>query len=125
MPEEYERRLAEQYPELAAIRNRPADDDDARHSPDFASVFWFGAEFEFTKSQAACVKVLWESLQNRTPSVGQETILELAESNQSELRMVFRDHSAWGTMIVTSSKGRYKLQVPEGKKFPRAGKTHG
>ncbi|MBC7818184.1 MAG: hypothetical protein IAG10_14955 [Planctomycetaceae bacterium] len=63
--------------------------------------------------QAACVKVLWEARQNGTPTVGDATVLELVESDSERLSLVFRDHAAWGTMIVEGqTKGTHRLADP-------------
>ena len=93
-----------------------ADYKGPTHSPDFASVNWFGTLYEFTKTQAACVKVLWGAMANKAPTIGQETILELAEVSRAELRKVFEGHPAWMTMIVSPSKGRYRLNFRDGGK---------
>lgn len=86
--------------------------NNTRHSPDFASVIWFGEQFTFTMNQAACVKVLWEAWENKTPILGAAAILEAADISQSRLDLVFRGHPAWRTMIVSPSKGRYCLKTP-------------
>jgi hypothetical protein len=84
-----------------------------RHSQDFRSVHWYGQDFTFTATQAACVKVLWESQEQGTPAVGQECILEQAGSEQKRLVDLFKSHPAWGTMIVRAKKkGAYQLAEP-------------
>jgi hypothetical protein len=87
------------------------------HSADFSFVCWYGVDYNFTKTQAACVKVLYEAWDNRTPILTEETILEKAGSCGNRLRDVFKVkkkmHPAWGTMIVTAGKGRLRLQEPE------------
>lgn len=70
------------------------------HSSDFRSVVWRGNEFSFTKQQAPTVKTLWEAWENRTPDVGTGTLLEAAAAETSRLIDGFRDHPAWGTMII-------------------------
>lgn len=83
------------------------------HSPDFRSVNWYGTLHEFTPQQAACVKVLWEAWENGTPAVGDATTLEAADSKAERLGLVFRDHPAWGTMIVDgATKGTHRLADP-------------
>ena len=85
---------------------------DVAHSPDFRSVLWDEKPHTFTALQAACVKVLWENWNQGTPEVGEQTILELADTTQKRLSKVFDDgkHSAWGTMIVPgASKGTFRL----------------
>jgi hypothetical protein len=56
------------YPEVVEelqrqiLEGRPQDcgEQDAAHGDDFRCVCWFGEVYEFTATQAACVKVLWE-----------------------------------------------------------------
>ena len=70
--------------------------------------------YTFTATQAACVQVLWEAWQQRTPEVGGAAVLEdnRVESAQNSLLQVFDKgkHPAWGKMIVSgSTKGTYRL----------------
>lgn len=92
-------------PLAAAPPAAPEAPPTARHSADFRSVHWFGAKHSFTPTQAACVKLLWEAWENRTPEVGQEWILQHPDVESESKRLVdlFKVHAAWGTMIV---KGR-------------------
>lgn len=83
----------------------------ARHSQDFASVYWFGKLYTFSPNQAACIRVLWEAWNNKTPVLGEPAIQEAAGVD-SNLRNVFRDHEAWDTLITSPSKGRYRLSDP-------------
>jgi hypothetical protein len=83
------------------------------HSLDFRSVHWFGFRYTFSAMQAACIKVLWEAWENRTPEVGDAAILEAAGSDAERLPLVFRNHPAWGTMILEgSTKGTHRLAGP-------------
>ena len=91
-----------------------------RHSPDFASVHWYGANYTFTGNQAAIVKVLWEAWLNGTPDVSSAYLLAKAESSCKKLAEVFRDarmrrpHPAWDTMICGGElKGTRRLQAPQ------------
>src|SRR5262249_5121252 len=86
------------------------------HSPDFRSVHWAGKPYEFTPLQARCVQVLWESWERGVPPVGEQTILERADSESRRLRDVFDkgEHPAWDTMIVPGgTKGSFRLADPE------------
>lgn len=97
---------------------------DVAYSDGFRSVRWFGDEFTFTPTQAACVKVLWRYWEQGTPGVGQVTILDEAGSCSEQLRNVFKGkkmHPAWGTMIKTAGKGVFKLEKPAARELP--GKT--
>jgi hypothetical protein len=90
----------------------------ARHSPDFRSVHWFGADYQFTAGQAAVIGVLWNAWENGCPNVGHETLLSAAGLDNKRLVDVFKRkgqaHPAWGTMIVSSptNKGTCRLQEP-------------
>jgi hypothetical protein len=87
--------------------------EDTRHSVDFRSVYWCGTEYTFTGIQAAVVKILWEAWKNKTPEVGDSCLLETAQSNSERLDLVFRGHSAWGTMITAgTTKGSRRLSQP-------------
>jgi len=97
---------------------------DARHSPDFRSVYWFGQEYSFTANQAACVRLLWEAWENGTPELSGAKILEEADIDQDRLSAVFRDHPAWKTMIRPGhTKGAYRLSPPTAHR--KAPKNHG
>jgi hypothetical protein len=97
---------------------------DARHSPDFRSVYWFGQEYSFTANQAACVRLLWEAWENGTPELSGPKILEEADIDQDRLSAVFRDHPAWKTMIRPGhTKGAYRLSPPTAHR--KAPKNHG
>lgn len=82
------------------------------HSPDFRSANWFGQDYSFSGPQAAAVRLLWQAWEDGAPDVGQETLLEAAGTNGSRLRDVFKDHPAWGSLIVTVSRGTYRLAEP-------------
>jgi len=88
---------------------------DVSHSADFRSVRWFGTEYVFTPTQAACVRVLWGAWEEGSSVVSQTTILDKADSRGARLRDVFEKgkHPAWKTMIVDGGrKGAYRLADP-------------
>lgn len=91
-----------------------ADPPPARHSPDFRSVHWFGNDYSFTATQAACVGVLWREWEDGTPDVGDATLLEAVDSRTGRIVDVFRGNGAWGTMIVPGeTKGTRRLSPPK------------
>lgn len=99
---------------LQAIQSEQANARDFSHSADFRSVFWSGTPYTFTKSQAACVKVLWVAWEACTPELDGLTVVTQADVSQTRLIDVFRSkgkaHPAWGAMIVQGqSKGAYRL----------------
>jgi len=85
----------------------------ARHSIDFRCVHWHGLNCGFTDMQAPIVEVLWREYENGTPDVGNETLLETVDAKSSRLVDIFRDHPAWGTMIVDgATKGTKRIADP-------------
>ncbi len=91
-------------------------DNDVGHSDDFRSLKWFGETYSFTVNQAPVVKMLYENWQNGTPDVGNETLLSAVDHEfpPERLSVLFRDHPAWGTIIVSgTTKGTRKLQSPQ------------
>ena len=99
-----------------------------RHSPDFHSVRWEGQEFTFTPRQSLVVQLLYEAHSKGVPEVGQNRILEDVGSLEkptrgrllkppTRLRDLFRNHPAWGSLIVQGAKrGNYRLSLPSAKK---------
>ena len=88
----------------------------AHHTSDFRSVNWFGTLYTFTANQAKCVAILWEARENGTPDLEGLTIVTQADVQQARLVDVFkgkgRMHPAWKTMIVSQTKGDYRLAEP-------------
>jgi hypothetical protein len=81
-----------------------------RHSPDFRSVNLDGQEYSLTGRQAQAVEFLHEMHHNRTPEVSQSLILERLESKYADLRYVFKNSPAWGTLVVPGrTKGSFRL----------------
>lgn len=106
--------MASDAPPQPAGDGQDAAESDAasamRHGPDFRSLAWGDAQYAFTPSQAAVVKVLWEARDNRTPDVGEQFILEAVDSCGSRLRDIFSKNPAWGTLILTGkTKGTFRL----------------
>jgi hypothetical protein len=86
---------------------------DVAHSPDFRSVNWCGSTYTFTGTQAACIRILWQSFEIGCADVSDLAVLDGAASGSERLPLVFRDHPAWGTMIVAgATKGTHRLSQP-------------
>jgi hypothetical protein len=96
------------------------DKDEVKHSDDFRSVRWFGTTYSFTTKQAPVVDLLYKHWRAGTPDVGDETLLLSVdpEAPPARLSTLFRDHPAWGTMIVAGgSKGTHRLTTREKEKL--------
>ena len=81
------------------------DDSTRAHSPDFTSVRWDGELYKFSPRQRIIVAALWEAKESGCEFVGQEYLLELAESAVTRIRDLFKHHPAWGKMIVSAVPG--------------------
>ncbi len=91
--------------------------DQARHSLDFRSVYWFGETFTLTPKQAAVVELLWRSYEAGTPALGQHAVLAEIESDLGRLDHLFQRpvgaRRAWKAMIERGpSRGTVQLRVP-------------
>lgn len=82
------------------------------HSPCFRSVCWCGVVYSLTGTQAAIVRILWESWEHGAPEVSADHLLESVDSQTGRLRDLFARNPAWGNLIVPgTSKGTWKLNV--------------
>lgn len=87
------------YVEISALA--PSRTEAATHGPDFRDVTWYETKYVFSAKQAACVRILWEAWEQGTPWIADGTLLQKANvGDRQRLRDVFRDHAAWGKMIV-------------------------
>jgi hypothetical protein len=101
----------------AAVESGRQGSPRASHSPDFASINWFGKPYGFTPTQRRIVAVLWQAWEQGTPDVSEQTILREAESDSGGLRMLFRGSPAWDELIQRSSwhggpAGCFRLAAP-------------
>lgn len=101
-----------------------SDQEDAKmrlcpHPPDFRSVNWFGQEYSFTASQAACIKTWWQYWRTPARDVGDAIVLEAAGCASNRVSDVFKHNSAWGEMIVEGdTRGTHRLREPNEPKKP-------
>lgn len=85
-----------------------------RHSSDFRYVNWFGIDYAFTAMQADAIEILYENWRKGTPDLGEAFILSTIDSDGSQLKDIFKHHSAWGIMIQQgATKGSHRLVSPE------------
>lgn len=113
---------------LPIVEHSDPEAADTSHSPDFASVNWYGTRYMFSKgNQSEAVRALWEAWENGGHALKQETIAErIGSSGSSNFRLdhtfrkrsgdgKYETHPAWGTMIVSEGKGCHRLAEPEKK----------
>ncbi|MHB1157129.1 MAG: hypothetical protein ACYC26_09850 [Phycisphaerales bacterium] len=92
------------------------------HASDFTSVEWGGQRYSFNKTQADCVRLLWEEWQAGRHGLSEKTIGDQIGSGSDSYRLLhtFRvkaggTHPAWGVMIQAVGKGIYALCAPDHK----------
>jgi hypothetical protein len=94
---------------------------DYTHSEDYTSVVWCGKSYQFTKTQALCIKYLWaEWEKSEGLGLSEKTIGDKIGSSADnyKLKHTFRvkrnnkslQHPAWGKMIVPCGKGTFCLK---------------
>ena len=89
-------------------------DSELSHSSDYTAVNRDGVTYTFTRLQASVMRLLFDARRKGFHFVRQEVLLRSAESFQGRLRDLFRDHAAWGELIVTGAEhggrpGQYRI----------------
>ena len=67
---------------------------------DCTSVVYRGEKFAFSKKQRSVVQALFRARDDGHDFMSQDALIEVAETKQNRLRDLFRDHPAWGTLIL-------------------------
>lgn len=82
------------------------------HNADFTMVDWYGTEYAFSPGlQAGAVKALWQEWEKTGLGLHHETIRDSVDAERDNFRLphVFRQHPAYGAMILSNGKGLYVL----------------
>jgi hypothetical protein len=58
-----------------------------KHSEDFTSVIWFGTKYEFNKTQAKCIEILWKEWEKGKLSLSEKTIGEWIDSSDENYKL--------------------------------------
>lgn len=86
-------------------------DPPPQHSDDFRTFACRHGTFAFSAAQAAIVGVLFESWRRNVPDVGGNHLLAEAGSNSRHISDLFEGHPAWKTLIVSHSRGTFRLNL--------------
>jgi hypothetical protein len=87
-------------------------------SEDYRHVIFKGASYSLTRKQAEVVKILHQSAKAGHPDVGKDRLLSSIESETSDMRSIFKNHALWQTLIISASKGTYRLNISEAGQVP-------
>ena len=82
------------------------------HSKSYESVRLGDAEFTLTPPQAQVVKNLHHAHEAGIHALRTRDALDGVETNATRVSEVFRDPTAWESLVVTEKRGRYRLNFP-------------
>jgi hypothetical protein len=103
----------------AALPTKPASSQEqpTDHGEDFTWVKWFGETYRFAfGNQSRSIALLWKDWEKDGLGLHEKTIGESVGSASDSFRLsdTFKDHPAWGSLIVRGDrKGIYRLKKPE------------
>lgn len=84
------------------------------HLPDYSQVSLNGEPYLFTgEIQRSAIRILHAASRSGQPWLTGKTLLKQAGSSDLSMRMgnLFRRHPAWGTIVVSNSRGQYRLRT--------------
>jgi CheY-like chemotaxis protein len=84
------------------------------HLPDYSQVSLHGELYMFTgEIQRSAIRILHEAAQSKQPWLTGKILLKQAGSSDLSRRManLFRRHPAWGAIVLSNSRGQYRLRT--------------
>ncbi len=84
------------------------------HLPDYSQVSLNGELYLFTgEIQRSAIRILYAAAKSEQPWLTGKTLLKQAGSSDLSMRMgnLFRRHPAWGTIVLSNSRGQYRLRT--------------
>ena len=84
------------------------------HSQDYSQVSFNGEPYLFTgEIQRSAIRILHAASRSGQPWLTGKTLLKQAGSSDLSMRMgnLFRRHPAWGTIVLSNSRGQYRLRT--------------
>jgi len=105
----------EEKPEPVALATVPDEPAKRTHSTDFTTAEWDGTKYTFSPLQADTVKALWQEYEKTGFGLHQNAIRESLDHERGNFRVphVFRKHPAYGVMIHSCGRGKYRLGKPD------------
>lgn len=100
--------------QAAGQTERPSGNRCFSHLPDYSQVSLKGEFYLFTgEIQRSAIRILHAAAQSEQPWLTGKILLRQAGSNDVSMRManLFRRHPAWGTIVVSNSRGQYRLRT--------------
>lgn len=80
-------------------------------SEDYSEVNWNGNIFYFTLMQASAIRYMHELHEEGKKMIFQGDIIQHIESSTEFLKDIFKNHSAWKTLITKEKNSYYRLDI--------------
>lgn len=90
-------------------------EDIFKASDDFRYVKLNDLEFHFGDIQARIIQLLYDASTSHTPWVHSKTLIFESGSTAIRLRDLFKNKKNWSKLVISNSRGYYRLNVPLGK----------
>ena len=87
-------------------------------SEDYRHIVFKGKPYSLSRKQAEIVKFLHQAAKSDHPDVGKDRLLGLIESETSDMRSIFKRHPLWQKLIISRSRGTYRLNLAEDEQVP-------
>ena len=81
------------------------------HSKDYTEVTQWDTTYHFSPMQASAIRYMHERHKNGDAIIAQQDILENVKSESAYLKDIFKDNSAWKTLILRAKNTYYKLDI--------------
>lgn len=81
------------------------------HSKDYSEVTQWDTTYHFSPMQASVVRYMHERHINGDAIIDQQKILQHVQSKSAYLKDIFKDNSAWKTLIIKAKNTYYKLDI--------------
>jgi len=82
-------------------------------SDDYRHLVFRGTPYSLTRKQAQVVKLLHQAAKAGHPDVGKDRILSSIESETSAMKSIFKKSRLWKTLVISRSRGTYRLDISE------------
>jgi hypothetical protein len=106
------------HPELASLCLNQSEPVEV--APDFCWLRYQGVTYEFTPGQRGVIRELVKDWQIDGAGLSEAYLMDRAGQKDGALRNLFRDHPAWGTLIVKGgSRDVFKLSLRQEKTVTR------
>jgi hypothetical protein len=87
-------------------------------SEDYRHVIFKGSPYSLTRKQSQVLKILHQAAMSGHPDVGKDRLLASIESETSDMKSIFKNHALWQTLIISATRGTYRLNIFEAGPVP-------